>query len=166
MADALAGLDGIKVFIDDILVYGSGDNLQEAMIDHDKKVEQLFRRLKALNIKLNPEKVQYKKSQLKYMGHVISSEGVQIDEDKIRAIQEIKEPTNVKELRTLLGMVNYLAKFIENLSEKSHLLRELIKNDTKWNWTEAHSKVFQDLKKIIGNTKTLKYFNPQEPVTI
>ena len=100
------------------------------------------------------------------MGHVISSEGVQIDEDKIRAIQEIKEPTNVKELRTLLGMVNYLAKFIENLSEKSHLLRELIKNDTKWNWTEAHSKVFQDLKKIIGNTKTLKYFNPQEPVTI
>lgn len=73
MADALAGLDGIKVFIDDILVYGSGDNLQEAIIDHDKKVEKLFCRLKALNIKLNPEKVQYKKSQLKYMGHVISS---------------------------------------------------------------------------------------------
>lgn len=63
-------------------------------------------------------------------------------------------------------MVTYLAKFIENLSDKSHLLRELIKNDIKWNWTEAHSKAFQDLKKIIGNTKTLKYFNPQEPVTI
>ena len=61
MADALAGLDGVKVFIDDILVYGSGENLQEAMIDHDKKVEQLFHRLRYLNIKLNPEKVQYKK---------------------------------------------------------------------------------------------------------
>ena len=61
MADALAGLDGVKVFIDDILVYGSGENLQEAMIDHDKKVEQLFHRLRSLNIKLNSEKVQYKK---------------------------------------------------------------------------------------------------------
>ena len=56
------------------------------------------------------------------------------------------KPNNVKELRTFLGMVNYLAKFIENLSRKSHILRELDRNNSEWIWTEEHSKAFEDLK--------------------
>ena len=57
MHEALEGLDGVKVFVDDILVYGQGKDNEEASRDHDRKVEQLFKRLRQLNIKLNPEKV-------------------------------------------------------------------------------------------------------------
>ena len=72
MIEALAGIDGVRVFIDDILVFGQGDTLAEAIQDHDMKIRKLFERLTKLNIKLNPEKIQYKKKNIKYMGHVIS----------------------------------------------------------------------------------------------
>ena len=166
MADTLAGIDGVKVFIDDILVYGSGDTLQEALADHDRKIEKLFARLNKLNITLNPEKIQYKKRELKYMGHIISDNGIKIDNEKIKAIREMVVPNNVKQLRSFLGMVNYLAKFIKNLSDKARILRELEKKDIDWNWSKEHDEAYQELKHMIANTSTLKYFNPNEKVTI
>ena len=60
MNDALAGLDGVKVFIDDILVYGQGETREEAVRDHDEKIRKLFQRLKEENIKLNSQKIQFK----------------------------------------------------------------------------------------------------------
>ena len=57
MNNAISDLDGIKVFIDDILVYGKGNTMTEALADHDRKVDSLFQRLRENNIKLNPDKV-------------------------------------------------------------------------------------------------------------
>ena len=76
MSDALAGLEGVKVFIDDILVYGQGDTYAQAVEDHDRKIRILFRRLRENNIKLNPNKTQFKKDKIKYMGHIISDKGI------------------------------------------------------------------------------------------
>ena len=57
MIDSLSGLDGVRVFVDDILVFGQGETFEEAVQDHDRKINELFKRLEKLNIKLNPEKI-------------------------------------------------------------------------------------------------------------
>ena len=72
MIEALGDLDGVKIFVDDILVYGQGDTMDAAMKDHDQKVHKLFQRLDQNNIRLNQEKIQFKQSKLKYMGHLIT----------------------------------------------------------------------------------------------
>ena len=110
MTEAIGDLEGFKVFVDDILVFGQGETKADAVRDHDAKVHKLFKRLNECSIKLNQDKIQFKKERLTYMGHVISSDGLQVDEEKVRAISEMLPPKNVKELRSFLGMINYIVR--------------------------------------------------------
>jgi len=123
MTDIVEGLNGVKVVMDDILIIGSGDNDSEASVDHDKNLIALMERLKTVNLKLNPEKFRFKERSVKYIGHVLTSNGLQTDPEKVRAIKEMAAPTNAKEMKTFLGMVNYLSKFLPQLSTLTNPLR-------------------------------------------
>ena len=100
------------------------------------------------------------------MGHIISESGIQIDPDKVRAIQNMPTPKNTTDLRKFLGMVNYLAKFIENLSKEALILRELDRKDSDWQWNDKHQEAFDNLKEKISNCSTLKYFDPNDKITL
>ena len=100
------------------------------------------------------------------MGHIITDCGVMKDDDKVKAIRDMTPPVDVKGLRSFLGMVTYLAKFIPNLATKSKLLRDLEKKNADWNWTDEHNKCFLQLKNVIAEEKMLCYFNPNKPVVI
>ena len=100
------------------------------------------------------------------MGHVITEKGVMIDDDKVKAIRDMTPPTDVKSLRSFLGMVNYLSKFIPNLATESKLLRDLEKKNVDWNWLENHQDTFIKLKDLIAQEKTLSFFDPKKPVQI
>ena len=81
---------------DDILVYGEGDTGHEAMVDHDKNMIALIERCKEQNITLNKDKMQLKKSKVRFLGHLLTANGVQAVLEKIRAITEMPKPTDVK----------------------------------------------------------------------
>ena len=134
MNDALEGLEGVKVIIDDILVIGCGDTDDEAIKDHDKKLIALMERIKEKNIRLNPNKIKFKQKSVKYIGHVLSSEGLNPDQDKVQAILSMPTPENVSGVETLLGMVGYLSKFLPQLSTVTQPLRILEKKDIAWHW--------------------------------
>ena len=89
MIDALEGLENVFVIVDDILVIGRGETQEEAVKNHDRAIIQLFKRLKEKSIKINQEKVQFKKTEVKYMGHILSDTGLKIDEQKVSAIQKM-----------------------------------------------------------------------------
>ena len=76
----------------------------------------------------------FKKKSVKYLGHMITADGLKADPEKVRAIQEMKPPTNVTELKGFLGLINYLAKFYKHLSEDTATLRQLDKKDVEWHW--------------------------------
>ena len=120
--------------MDDILVYGKGKDYDEAVKDHDRKMVKLLERLREKNIKLNENKVKLKMNEVNYMGHLITDDGLKSDPKKVEAISQMKPPTNVKELKSFLGMVNYHGKFIKNLSQLSNPLRLLEKKDIAWHW--------------------------------
>ena len=100
------------------------------------------------------------------MGHIISDHGVQIDPDKVKSIRNMEAPKNIKQLRSFLGMINYLSRFIHNLSNEATELRYLEKKGIQWNWTSKHDESFQNLKNIIANVNTLKYFDPSTDIKI
>ena len=75
-------------------------------------------------------------------------------------------PKNKKDVQRFLGMITFLNKFIDNLSEKSAILRELLKNDTEFVWLEHHERAFNVLKQILIKKPILKYFEPSKTVTI
>ena len=133
---ALAGLEGVVPIFDDILVYGVGETKAEAIENHDQRLTTLLECCKNKDIKLNKEKCKFRPSEVSFMGHVISAEGLKPDPAKIKGVQEMPTPESKQDVKRLLGMVSYLQKFAPNLSEATALMRELLKEENQFLWDE------------------------------
>ena len=117
--EAVEGLGEVYAIADDILVAGAGDNTKDAVADHDLKIKKLSRRCQERNIKLNKQKVVFKQTEVPYIGHLLTSEGVKADPSKVEAVIRIEKPTDVAAVQRIMGTVGYLAKFLPRLSEVS-----------------------------------------------
>lgn len=166
LVEALDGIDNIAIVADDILVYGVGDTDEQAEKNHDNTLRTLLIRCREKNLKLNYDKLQLKKKELKFIGHIISADGVRPDPTKVEAIQVMKAPRNRRELKQFLGMINYLGKFLPKLSEESEKLRLLLKKETQWQWDAMHERCFKTLKDLVSAAPVLKYYDVDEEVTI
>ena len=93
------------------------------------------------------------------MGHTISQDGIRPNKEKTNAFKELEPPTNTKTLKSLLGAIQYFAKFIPNLSEKADNMRQLFKKGTKWEWTEKRNTDFKNLKKELTTQPCLAHYN-------
>ena len=100
------------------------------------------------------------------MGHVSSKDGLKPDPEKVKAVENTPKPTCKKETRSLLGFINYLAKFLPRLSEEAQLLRDLTLTNAKFIWSEQDGKAFNEVKKLVANYPVIKYFNINYEVTI
>ena len=167
LSDALSGLEGVTVVADDILIYGKGNSHAEAVQDHNQKLEKLLTRARRVNLKLNKEKCKFLLDELPYIGHVITKEGVKPDPGKIQAITQMKPPVDSEGIQRFLGHVNYLAKFIPNCSAECEPLRRLIGvGEDDFIWGQDQKRAFDEIKKLITNTSSLKYFNVNQPVVV
>ena len=114
--------------MDDILVFGETEQ------ERDSRLQQVLRRLKGRGLTLNKEKCQFKVTSVEFLGHTVTSEGISASSDKVKAVTEMKAPTNSKELKRLLGMVDYMRKFNPKLAEVESLMRKLLKQKYSWLW--------------------------------
>ncbi|KAJ8375051.1 hypothetical protein SKAU_G00056310 [Synaphobranchus kaupii] len=166
LTQALEDLPGLYIIGDDVLITGQGETQEAAERDHDEKLRQFLSRCRQKNIKLNAEKLKLRQKEAAYIGHRLTVDGLKIDPEKVHAIKQLPEPTDVKAVQRLLGMVNYLAKFFPHLSDQCQVLRQLTHKDFEWNWTAQHEEVFLKLKETIANAPVLKYYNPEEELTV
>ncbi|KAK9680746.1 hypothetical protein QE152_g38848 [Popillia japonica] len=144
-------LEGIEILADDIIIYGTRDTELDAIKEHNENLENLLRRLTENNCKLNKDKLKLCKNEVKFYGHYLTSNGLNPDYSKVEAIQNFPRPEDKKSLLRYLGMVNYLGRYIKNLSQATNNLRLLTHNETKWNWNQETEKEFNNIKKIISN---------------
>ena len=86
--------------------------------------------------------------------------------EKLRAIREIPEPQNRTELQECMGIVNYLGKFLPDLSAINQPLRQLLQKDIAWHWEEAQQQSFDELKRAITTAPVLAYYNENEDVVL
>ncbi|XP_056109383.1 uncharacterized protein K02A2.6-like [Rhinichthys klamathensis goyatoka] len=160
VAQMIEDLDGVINIVDDLLVWG------ETVQEHDARLRKLLQRAREYNLKLNKKKCQIRTSQIKYIGHVLTADGLKPDEEKVRAVVQLPTPEDKQDLQRFLGMLQYLAKFIPNLSEVSAPLRQLLENDVEWFWGSEQEKSFQKLKALATNGPTLKYYDVNKPLTL
>ena len=102
--------------------------------------------MKKNNIKLNFDKIQYKQKKVKFLGKTYTIQGCKPSDTKVKAITEMLKPTNLKDLQTFLGMVQYLSKFSPRIAEIAELLRDLMKKHAPYAWGPEHNHTFNSNK--------------------
>ncbi|XP_028415850.1 uncharacterized protein K02A2.6-like [Dendronephthya gigantea] len=149
-----------EIIVDDILVWGRDD------AEHDSNLEKVMQRAREINLKLSVGKCKFRLQSVSYVGHKFTKDGLKPDDEKIKAIKGMPAPDGPKALQRFLGLLNYLHKFIENFSEKTALLRQLLSNEVAWCWDVHHEEAFQKLKDEISNPPVLKFFDPARKVVL
>ena len=160
MSEMFEDIDGVEVIVDDILIWGENEK------QHDTRLKQVLNRAKQRNLKLNREKSQIKLNQISYIGHILGHDGLKPDPKKVKAIVNMKPPTDKEELQRFLGMMTYLTKFIPNFSQVAAPLRVLLEKNTEWHWTQKQETSFESLKRMITNSPVLKFFDPKKPTRV
>ena len=148
------------IVVDDLLVWGKDD------AEHDANLNKVLQRVREVHMKLNNKKCRFKMDRVSYVGHEFTKEGLRPDSEKVKAIKKMPVPDSKAALQRLLGMLNYLNKFIHNFSEKTSPLRELLHKDIEWSWQAPQQKAFESLLEDISNPPTLQFFNPAKVVKL
>lgn len=160
MEHSFGVMEGVKFIADDIIIYAKDE--KELL----KIIRKVFAKIRALGLKLNQSKCVFIQPKIKFFGIEISEKGINADPAKVSALESATPPSNVKELRSFLGLCTYVSRFIPNFSEKTATLRELLKKEVKFTWTECHTKAFNDLKKDLTSDTVLGFYNPQKEVEL
>lgn len=160
MMELLKDLPGVICYLDDILVFGCSEK------EHDAHLEMVLKRIQISGLKLNKEKCVFGKSQINFLGHLIGAEGIQIDPDKVKAIQALAAPSNIKELRRMLGMVNYLTRFLPHVQTVIQPLNILLSSKFVWQWGAEQEEAMLKLKRILTTAPVLSYFDPKLPTIV
>ena len=165
MHQLIEGLHGVEVVANDFVEVGFGDTEEKASVDHDQNVDAFLQQCEERGLKLNPEKVQLRKKEVPFIGHVATGQGLCADPAKVQAIREMPRPMDVAAVRRLLGLTQYLSKFLPHLSDLTKPLRELTQKDTEWIWDYAQERALDALKEAVTNTPVLRYYNLVKEVT-
>ena len=160
MNTVLNGLEGVICLIDDVLIHGKDKN------EHDERLRKVLEHLQESGVTLNNDKCEFWKTELKFLGHMVSQDGVRADPDKTKAIVNMKAPQSVTELRRFMGMINQLGKFSSKISEISQPLSELLSNKREWYWSSHHQTAFQRCKDEISKPMVLILYNPQAELKV
>lgn len=143
MTDLLCGIEGVEVIIDDILIHG------KTRKEHDRRLDTVLHRIHDSGLKLNREKCEFRKIEIEYFGHNISSEGIQPSSSQVDANRQIETPTNLTALRRFIGMVNYLGRFIPDLASVISPMTDLQKSGNAWLWDQAQANAFSRVKELL-----------------
>lgn len=156
----LEGLEGVQVYMDDILVFGKNEE------EHKFRLMNVLHRLAKNNVKLNKDKCEWAVSKLIFIGHEFSSTGVRPDPDKVKAIKEMAQPKCKKDIERFLGMYNYISKFIPHASDKTKPLRDFLKQNSSFQWSINEENMWNRVKEDLCKVPVLQYYNPNKEIIL
>ena len=153
----LAGLQFIEciTYLDDIIIFS------KTFEDHLRKLDIIFERLTEYNLKLKPAKCEFAKSEVRFLGHVMSR--LTPLQDNIEKIVNYPRPKNVKQTRQFLGMCSYYRRFVKDFARIVAPLFNLIKKEEKFVWTDHHEEAFNLMRKALTSPPILIYPNFEQP---
>jgi transposase InsO family protein len=152
--------EGVVIHIDDILVHAATRE------DHDKKLKEVLKRIHDAGMTLNRGKCEIGVKEVKYLGYVVSEKGLTIDPSRVEAIVNMPSPTNKKEVLQILGMINFVDKFIP---QKSHLiepLTALLRKDVEFVWEIVQQKALDEAKHILTKAPNLSFFDLDKQIIV
>ena len=168
-----AHLTNCLIFFDDILVFS------KTLEEHFRRLDLVLEKIEDAGLKIRLDKTELLQRSVKYLGHVVSADGVHTDPDKVRCVQEWPVPKNIKELQSFLGFCGFYRRFCKDFSKIARPLHDLTAGQNnhrkgkksnvkppKFIWEEKHQKAFEELKSLLASAPVLAYADPQKPFIV
>lgn len=150
----------VVVYLDDILIFSK---TQE---EHERHVHQVLATLEDAQLLVEPGKAKWQAEEVKYLGYCISPGKIGMDPEKVRAIRDWPRPQNVKDVRSVLGFMNFYRRFVKGYSQVATPLTQLTKKDQAFEWKEPQQQAFDKLKELILQEPILKIPDPEKPFEV
>ena len=138
-------------YLDDVIVFGRDFE------EHCTRLKTVLERLRLHGLRVKPEKCTIAARQVSFLGHVVSDSGIMPDPAKIKAVNNIPSPRNIKDVRSFLGLAGYYRKFIPSFSSIAAPLLHLTQKAASFMWTDACEQAFQRLKQLLCSAPILAY---------
>lgn len=151
----LKGVNCVQKFQDDILIHAS------SIEEHNRILDTVLHKLNERGMTVSKDKCKFLETEIEYLGHIISSDGIKPKLDLVKAISDAPRPEDRDSPRSFLGLSEYYSRFVENYSEIVEPLRILLRKGEKFLWSESQSCAFQQIKNSIVKAPSLKPYNPE-----
>ena len=129
------------VYLDDIII------MARSLEEHQSRLEEVFSRIIAAKLKLRPDKCSILRREVTFLGHVVSADGIAMDEKKLKAVRNWATPKNLKETRAYVGFCSYYRQYLKDFSALASPLHALTRKNARFEWTEECQRSFDELKK-------------------
>jgi hypothetical protein len=155
------GLIGTRcfVYLDDVIIFG------ETFQEHNSRLREVFEKLRQFNLKIEPDKCEFLKTEISYFGHV-TSEGMRPDPEKIKAITNFPTAKNTTDIKSFLGLAGYYHKFIPQFSKIAKPLNDLLKKNQKWQWGAEQIESFCLLQMALTHKPVLQFPDFTQPFIV
>ena len=130
----------LEVYVDDMVAKSQKGE------SHFAVLRKLFERLRTYKVRLNPAKCTFGASSGKLLGFIVSKKGIKVDPDKVKVIQNMPAPKIEKEVRSFLGCLNYIARFISNLIHTCEPIFKLLRKDNHKKWVDRCQEALTKLR--------------------
>jgi hypothetical protein len=150
----------VVVYLDDILIFTK--DLEE----HRKITRRVLQRLEENELFLREEKCEFEKTEIEYLGLIISEDHVGMDPVKVAGVAEWPEPTNRREVQSFLGFANFYRRFIQDFSKHARPLFDLTRKDTSWTWGELQQSAFRKIKELVTSAPVLTLPADDQPFRV
>ena len=150
----------VVVYLDDILIYSSDK------ATHRKQVKEVLRRLRKHGLYAKPEKCEFDRESVEYLGYILSSAGLTMAADKVQTIQDWPEPRKVKDVQSFLGFANFYRRFIYNFSDITVPLTRLTRKHVPFVFGDAEREAFNYLKTSFASAPILTHWIPDRPIIV
>jgi hypothetical protein len=150
----------VVVYLDDILIFTK--DLEE----HRRITHRVLGRLAEHQLYLRPEKCEFEKTRIEYLGLIILENRVEMDLVKVAGVADWLEPCNKREVQSFLGFANFYHRFIKDFSHHARPLFNLTKNKQKWQWGSSEASAFRKLKELVTSAPVLTTPADDQPFRI
>ena len=138
----------------------------KTQLDHDRRLDQVLQCLLSAGLTLNASKCEFSKTEIRFLGPVVSNKGINSDPEKIEAITQFPEPKEVGDIRWFLGIVNQLSKFSPPIAQETKPLRDLLREKNSWMWGTDQQRAFKEIKRLLSTSPLLALYGPNLPTVV
>ena len=139
------------VYIDDILIIG------KTFEEHLENLRKILEHLRKANLRLKAQKCKFMRDKVGYLGHVVSKDGIEADSAKVSAVRDFPTPTDLKALRSFLGLAAYYRRFVPLFSTVAGPLHGLTRKGVDFVWSESCEEAFRTLKRLLTQAPVLAF---------
>ncbi len=148
------------VYMDDILITG------RTAAEHLASLEEVLQRIESAGLRFKKQKCFFMEQSVIFLGYQVDAHGLHLVAEKVRAVQDARQPRNMSELKSYIGLLTYYSRFLPNMASTLNPLYSLLKKATPWRWTVVEQRAFEASKKLLSSSEVLVHFDPNQELVL